>query len=156
MNVTNPGSHAATDLVGHQLLRHHDQKTEWKLSIRTFEYDESLCYKIYRSNPFSVLLTELQKQQENGTKIHIDKEWQKVLHKSLVTNSGDEHTDECDTSIDQQVNPNGQGITINWSWSRFHSSNGNTSDGTLSTTNMALPLLLDVGIQLQDEQFQTG
>ena len=73
-----------------------------------------------------------------------------------MTNSGDEHTDECDTSIDQQVIPNGQGITINWSWSRFRSSNGNTSNGTLSTTNMALPLLLDVGTQLQDEQFQTG
>ena len=73
-----------------------------------------------------------------------------------MTNSGDEHTNECDTSIDQQVIPNKQGITINWSWSRFHSSNRNTSNGTLSTTNMALPLLLDVGTQLQDEQFQTG
>ena len=72
-----------------------------------------------------------------------------------MTNSGDEHN-ECDTSIDQQVIPNGQGITINWSWSRFHGSNRNTSTGTLSTTNMALPLLLDVGTQLQDEQFQTG
>ena len=71
-------------------------------------------------------------------------------------NSGDEHTDECDTSIDQQVIPNGQGITINWSRSRFHSSNGNTSNGTLSTTNMALPLQLEVGTQLEHEQFQTG
>ena len=89
--------------------------------MRQFEFDESLGYKICRSNLFSILLTELQKQQENGTKVHIDEEWQKVLYKPLVTNSGDEYTDECDTSIDQQVIPNGQGITINWSGSTFHS-----------------------------------
>ena len=73
-----------------------------------------------------------------------------------MTNSGDEHTDECDTSIDQQVIPNGQGITINWSWSIFHSSDGNASNGTLSTTNMALPLPLDVGTQLQHNNFKKG
>ena len=43
-----------------------------------------------------------------------------------MTNSGDKHTDECDASIDQQVIPNGQGITINYSWSRYHSRDGIT------------------------------
>ena len=146
---------SGTDLVGHQLLHHLDQETERKFSIRKLEFDESLGYKIYRSKHFGVPLTELQKQQKDGKKIYIDEEQQKVLYKRPVTYSSDEHSDEYDSSIDQQTISNGLKVLQSIGRDQdFVAVMEALANGKLSTKNMALHLLLDVGMQLRNEQFQ--
>lgn len=143
------GSVSVDEIVDHQLVNHSAEKKEF--SIRKLQLDQSIGRKVYQSIHFHIPIADLVKRRDNGEKINIDIDSKKIKFKRVSQESSGETPliYQYDTDIQEIVSAVLEKLCSVGRDGDFVAVLKAVADGTLSLTNMALHLFLDVGSHLR-------